>query len=452
MKNTKKLVALLIVMALVLTSVFVLVACNNTTYKLTYALGDHAASSATAPAAKEELKEGDKVTLEAAPAAAFGYTFDKWSDGTNTYAAGAEFTMPASDVTLTATWTFTPSGTSAAYGYVHSNGVGKATVTITNGQLTDATLDEACVPTQVKAAEEDGEYTVKDGNNIFYKTVKWGGVTAVYDAEAKAYKVGEKLLINKGAEDSYFALTEEGALNAQIYFEAVANNKVTVLTSKNTRGDATIMTAEKLLKSKNGYWTVEAPALGWKGNVEKLLAYVKANGVGGTLEKDGTWKDGNGVDTGATWTDMNNYFNLFKKASANVENLVKVGAGEQVVAGEAKIDGLRTGHNYQAKVKVTVKDGVITAVELLDLDADYEWSTSDKYGDKASAQAWVNSAIVGKSVLTVMSWTVDVSAQSANALLGGEVFNFTAEEKTTKATETGARVIAAIQNALAKIA
>ena len=138
-------------------------------------------------------------------------------------------------------------GGNVAYGYVHSNGVGKATVTLDkDGKIVEATLDEACVPTQVKAEAEDGDYTVKNGNNIFWKTVKWGKVTAVYDLEAGAYKVGDQLLINKGAEDSFFALNAEGAARAKEYFEAVAANKVTVVTSSGNRTD--VMTAEKLLK------------------------------------------------------------------------------------------------------------------------------------------------------------------------------------------------------------
>ena len=207
----------------------------------------------------------------------------------------------------------------AAYGYVHGNGVAKATVEFdSEGKIVAATLDEACVPTQVTAEAEDGEFTVTVGNKIYYKTVKWADVTAVYDAEANGgkggYVVGEQLLINGGAEDSFFALNAEGAARAKAYFEAVAANKVTVVTSSGNRTD--VMTAEKLLKSKNGYWAQsEKVALGWKGNVEKTIAYVLANGVEGTLTKDGTWKDANGVDTGATWTDMLNYFNLFKAAA-----------------------------------------------------------------------------------------------------------------------------------------
>ena len=187
----------------------------------------------------------------------------------------------------------------AAYGYVHSNGVAKATVEFdSEGKIVAATLDEACVPTQVKPSAEEAEANADYIVNGFWKTVKWGDVTAVYDADAKAYKVGEQLLISKGAEDSFFALNAEGAARAKAYFEAVAANKVIVVTAAGEKSD--IMTAEKLLKSKNGYWSTNLNGkLGWQANVEKTIAYV--------LE--------HGVDTGATWSDMMNYFNLFKAAA-----------------------------------------------------------------------------------------------------------------------------------------
>lgn len=74
-----------------------------TTYALTYALGDHAAEGAGVPEVAEH-EAGAKITLAAAIAAAEGWEFAGWSDGTTIYQAGAEFTMPAQAVTLTAQW------------------------------------------------------------------------------------------------------------------------------------------------------------------------------------------------------------------------------------------------------------------------------------------------------------------------------------------------------------
>ena len=209
----------------------------------------------------------------------------------------------------------------SAYGLVHGQGyVGKATVKVAGGKVVEAALDEACFPTQVKATAEDGEYTVKNGNNIFWKTVKWADVTAVYTETE--YKVGTKTL------KEHFA-TEE---NCKAYFEAVAANKVTVVTSTGDKTD--IMTAATLLKSQNGYWSgssIHEGQIGWKANVDATTKYVIENGFDGfdadatkeTLKRDSGVTgnlsdqvvDKNGVKTGATWTDFLDYFKLLKAAA-----------------------------------------------------------------------------------------------------------------------------------------
>ncbi len=70
-------------------------------YTVEYALGDHAADGQNAPAS-ETKHNGDTVTLPAGPAAADGYTFTGWSDGTNTYNAGATYTINGAGATFTA--------------------------------------------------------------------------------------------------------------------------------------------------------------------------------------------------------------------------------------------------------------------------------------------------------------------------------------------------------------
>ena len=53
--------------------------------------------------------KGEQVTVCNEVPTKTGYTFLGWSDGNNTYTAGGTFTMPASDVTLTAQWEEIPS-------------------------------------------------------------------------------------------------------------------------------------------------------------------------------------------------------------------------------------------------------------------------------------------------------------------------------------------------------
>ena len=213
-------------------------------------------------------------------------------------------------------------GEKASYGLVHNQGyVCKATVKLARGKVVDASLDEACFPTEVKAAAEDGEFTVVNGSNIFWKTVKWDKVTAVYDA-TDGYKVGEKTLKEHFGSEA----------NCKAYFEAVAANKVTVVTSEGNKTD--IMNAASLLKTKNGYWSdgkIRDGQIGWKANVEATVNYVKEygfDGFGANMKKEDLKRDSgvegnlsdqvvdsNGVKTGATWTDFLDYFYLLKAAS-----------------------------------------------------------------------------------------------------------------------------------------
>lgn len=71
-------------------------------YTVTYAFGEHAADDATLPAAVT-VRDGAEVVLPAAPAAATGWLFAGWSDGSETYEAGAAYTVE-SNVTITALW------------------------------------------------------------------------------------------------------------------------------------------------------------------------------------------------------------------------------------------------------------------------------------------------------------------------------------------------------------
>ena len=69
---------------------------------INFSLGNHAGQAATVPE-KCTVDEGTVITLPAKPKAANGYIFDGWSDGTYTYAAGAQYTVNAT-ATLTAVW------------------------------------------------------------------------------------------------------------------------------------------------------------------------------------------------------------------------------------------------------------------------------------------------------------------------------------------------------------
>lgn len=225
--------------------------------------------------------------------------------------------------------------TKVAYGLVHGKGyVGKATVEKSGDNLVNADLDEACLPTYVtvKEGDADGTYVVEGkavnhGSVVtskYYKTVKFAGVEMTYDTTevtsgenqvSKGYMVGTKTMLEFFADEA----------NCEKYFEAVAANEVTVVTSAGEKKD--IMNAKALLKSQNGYWGTPAEtALGWKANKEATCKYVMDNGFGAVTAKadftakdnggklDNEWVDKNNVKTGATWTDLWDYVSLLKAA------------------------------------------------------------------------------------------------------------------------------------------
>ena len=84
-----------------------------------------------------------KITLPAAPAKE-GYTFQGWSDGTNTYEAGAEYTVSA-NVTFTAQWSVISSG--------GGSGVSSYSVTVEKSENGTVTADK-------KLAAEGAEITL----------------------------------------------------------------------------------------------------------------------------------------------------------------------------------------------------------------------------------------------------------------------------------------------------
>lgn len=204
--------------------------------------------------------------------------------------------------------------TGEAYGLVHGGSyVGYAKITVKGDNVTDLTLTEVCLPTQVKAGGTvaDADKVVVSETAAYYKTVSYGSVTLTYDAD-NGYMVGTQKLAEY--------LNNEA--NAKAYYEAVTSNAVSVTVGGEKKTD--IMNKATLSKEENGYWTKkdkdEKDYSRWKWNRDATVNYVKTNGVAGlsTLVKSETnngkdladadvkmWVDGNGIITGATWSDLN---------------------------------------------------------------------------------------------------------------------------------------------------
>lgn len=233
--------------------------------------------------------------------------------------------------------------TGTAYGLVHGGSyVGKATITKTDDKVTDATLEEMCLPTQVKATAEVAEddrvdVTTGEGESAkttyYYKTVKYDNVTMTYDAQNNSYMVGDQKLAD-------YLRTEA---NCKAYFEAAAANNLSVMVGG--KEDKTIMTNDALNKDKNGYWTKQdknnKSYSRWKVNRDATVNYVKQHGLDALKNMTQAeavedaygaqakyWQDANGVSTGATWSDMykatapENYYTyvmLLNKAAENAQ-------------------------------------------------------------------------------------------------------------------------------------
>ena len=133
------------VLALMIVSVFAITACGEedvqppVTYAVTYVKGaDEATGEAPASAQKEE---GAKFNLPANPFTYTGYEFAGWSDGAQTYAANAEYTMPAKAVAFTAQWAALHTVTVDP-----NNGEEPAEYTVRNGEKFTAVLETPVHP------------------------------------------------------------------------------------------------------------------------------------------------------------------------------------------------------------------------------------------------------------------------------------------------------------------
>lgn len=341
---------------------------------------------------------------------------------------------------------------SFAYGLVHGKGyVGEATIVRTQqGFILSAGLEEACLPTYIAAEAAIKGVTTTDeaypshGSEVtkhFYTTVKFGGNTFTYSTTEHDY-VMEGTTLKAWLEDE---------ANAMVYFLSVSNDQVAIVNAEG-KDDFTVMTSAKLLKSENGYWsTPSGTQLGWKTNVENTVEYVMNNGfVQDEFTTDNkvgnVFVDENGVSTGATWTDFNDYYQLLKKA---YETQLSIGHFHYF------IETTYYSSHYGVQVAVTVEDGIITDIVVLN-DAVTGWHqitpSWDTDGSKAELQAEFVESLIGLSVEEVLDMTAaydfanDADVTGANAVGGNGVMSGNGVK--TGATQSEARLLLAIWRAL----
>ncbi len=275
------------------------------TYTITYSLGEHPASGVATPSADTGKHAGDKLTLPAAPAAEDGYAFIGWSDGETTYQAGAEYTMPAENVSFTALWEALPQPTyTVTYSLGEHPASGVATPSADTGKHAGDKLTLPAAPAAEDGYIFDGwsdgkttyqagaEYTVAGDATLTalwkvhipemiedYKIVQ-GQFVGAGQAEVKSAS-GQALAVNKVSEFVY------GTLEIDIYIPASV-----------TTGDHGIVFA----------LTESSSATYWEGNGSSYYFFFIDQNNNARLGKTGTsWqncseKPISGFTRGATHT------------------------------------------------------------------------------------------------------------------------------------------------------
>jgi len=149
-------------------------------YPVTYAGGTVSGKSVTGAVDMTYRPKGGKVTLPTSGFSCYGMQFSKWTDGTNQYAAGSDYTVPLNGAQLTPVWEQSAqysasfaSGTGAT-GDVPSTITGKYagdTITLPANTLTKDACSFAGWYDGTTTYAENATYTMPAANVVF--TAKW---------------------------------------------------------------------------------------------------------------------------------------------------------------------------------------------------------------------------------------------------------------------------------------
>ena len=215
--------------------------------------------------------------------------------------------------------------TAKGYGLVHKDYVGIAEITVDKkGVVTALTFEEVYLPTHwagLAATEGVAEELYVSYTNSKGKTV----------IAAKYVVVDGKLFTGTAVEGDIKytssdiadlkAACKENEETAKWYAEALLADKAFAANADGSKA-AFEITADKeggFKKSTTGYWTVEEPKLGWKGNMAALSEALVGTSMGfadADLVKDAEtklWSFG-GTVTKATLTDAKDYVAVAQKA------------------------------------------------------------------------------------------------------------------------------------------
>lgn len=215
----------------------------------------------------------------------------------------------------------------SAYGIVHKDYVGKATVTVRNKKVTKIEIDEAFLPhtwAEVASSKNtSNENTIEIDGAIYPKYIKIGEEIL----EASEYDVNDatghgttkqKVKWSNDKIENLYAYVKEDE-HAKWYYETVTQKSVYPCDNTGEKLDLTLKNS-KFFKSEGGYWEGEQYNLGWKGNIEELIKGMISN----NFKTEPSLNDESkivfdGVTTGATLVDYADYYKIAKKAYDKIE-------------------------------------------------------------------------------------------------------------------------------------
>ena len=390
----KKINKLFAVLAATLAATFLFAACNDkpddggkteepVKYTVTYTAGE---GSGTVPSggsyvagATFELPAANGLSKE-------GYVFDKWSDGENTYAVGATYTMPAKNVTFAATWKDDGSGETPTpptkYTVTFSGGEDAEGTAPTGGSYEEgATFDIPAADGLVKDGfvfvcwtYNETDYNVGDvftmpaGNVVF--TAKWEAETEkkpdfVFESENAKLADGNKENRPGWANVKTEEVTREGEQPFTVA-AGFSENPGATITYSFVVGGETGMTYTAELVSRNSRLK----------NETKFTDVMRVTVNGSVVSSDAIIK-------APEWGSANDYYWYEDNVLGNIE--LKGGSINTIVF-EVIIDGSDTCCNFD---KITLRDLTVDVSKLQTVVFEAE-DAELANGTKEDRPGWAN--------------------------------------------------------------
>jgi hypothetical protein len=221
--------------------------------------------------------------------------------------------------------------TLTAYGIVHGEYVGEATVVVNGDEIVSVVIDEAFLPSAWAATKGSTDatnvltLTAGEVTSQWSKYVSIDGVVWTAAEYSKEERTTDKVSTRAALAVKYTRTGEANHLlnylrsdaNAKAYYQTIKDdkffasdingNELTNFTYTNTYGK---------FKSEGKYWAQSATVLGWKGNMDAFQTALVANGFNVNPAKvgDATVVSFGDAVTSVTMSDFLHYYELARLA------------------------------------------------------------------------------------------------------------------------------------------